>query len=525
MNKFFKNILMIGASAMLLASCTGNFEDLNSNPKRSDKIDPNLIFPYVTWAACDGYHEYNEIGLGLGAGIWSQYLASDCSPDRNNYVESWCTGGIWTPYYMGVCKNVIEVSKVMDDKPSCTVEFQLMRIMKAMAMSKITDAFGDAPYFEAGTGNPKPKFDSQKDIYYDIFKELTEVVDILKSNPQHQEDIASSDLIYEGDVQKWIKFANSLRLRYAIRLSFIDPEKAKAEGEAALAAGVMTDVDDEALLQTNVENWNSLGFPLHPYMFFEEFCVSNTFVDYMENYANVADPREPLYIGKTETYVESGKGPEFRGAVTGLAYADWHSDGSPYYPDYSNIDGLMFNPGWNSKGESHEARADHRMFVMHYSEVCFLKAEAALRGWAGAGVASTNYTNGIKASLAECRKGVDAKLYTTANDEAYLSSPKVAWNEGNTFEGKLEQIITQKWIANFLLCHEGWAEFRRTGYPNLKTAVVNDNSDLQAGEFLKKVRYPDAEKRNDTNQNFSILNNNQGDGSNVRVWWDTKRYK
>lgn len=525
MKELINKILIVCVLAFSFISCTDDFESMNTNPKRSQSISPTLIFPYVNWAACDGYHETDEIGLCLGAGIWSQYFASDCSPDRNIFNEGWCTNGIWSPYYTRVIKNVREVGKVMDEHPNCQAEYQIMRIMEAMTFSKLTDCYGDIPYSEAGLGIPQPKFETQKEVYYGIFEELTDAVNTLKSGLTSQEDFSSNDMIYDGDIQKWIKFANSLRLRYAMRLSFVDPEKAKKEGEAALAAGVMENVDDEALLDTNVSNWNSLGFPFHPYMFFEEFCVSNTFVNYMEKLGTVVDPRESLFIGKTSTYVNSGSGPMFRGAPTGLAYSDWHADGSPYYEDYSSIDGLMFNPEWNSKGQAHEARSDHKMFVMHFSEVCFLKAEAVLRGWNGAGVAADEYKKGIRASFSECRKGVDSGLYSTSDDDAYLNSPDVAWNNAGSFEDNLKQIITQKWIANFLLCHEGWADFRRTGYPNLKPAISNENEDLQTGQFLKKVRYPDDEKRNNANLDVKALNDGQGDGSNVRVWWDTKRYE
>jgi hypothetical protein len=149
MKNIVRNILVIGLLSVLMVGCTDGFEDLNKNPKKSSVISPDLVFPYVTWAAADVYHEPYELGHVLGVGLWSQYLASDMSSDRYQYNDSWTSGGLWSPYYWRVVKNVVEVEKVMDDNPKCVAEFQMMRIMQALAFSKLTDTYGDIPYFEA----------------------------------------------------------------------------------------------------------------------------------------------------------------------------------------------------------------------------------------------------------------------------------------------------------------------------------------------------------------------------------------
>ena len=163
---------------------------------------------------------------------------------------------------------------------------------------------------------------------------------------------------------------------------------------------------------------------------------------------------------------------------------------------------------------------------MGYSEVCFLKAEAAVRGWAGAGNAQTNYEKGIRASFAESRAGVDDALYSTANDNTYIITGNVAWNNAAPTATKLKQIITQKWIALYPDGIEAWAEFRRTGYPNLMPVHKSDNPDINPanGEFVKKLRYPDAERRDNPHATASTLNGGKGDGMNVRVWWDTNSH-
>lgn len=160
-----------------------------------------------------------------------------------------------------------------------------------------------------------------------------------------------------------------------------------------------------------------------------------------------------------------------------------------------------------------------------YSEVCLLRAEAALAGWTGAGDAQQNYEEGIRASFEDERSFLDdASLSSTANDEAYIAGVALTGDE----ENKLEQIITQKWLALYPSGMEAWAEFRRTGYPELIPVLHSDDPNINPanGEFIKKIRYIDSERReNAANATSPSLNQGQGDGSTVRVWWDTARYK
>ena len=183
-------------------------------------------------------------------------------------------------------------------------------------------------------------------------------------------------------------------------------------------------------------------------------------------------------------------------------------------------------PLWNNADNSESSfDISKRQKVMDYSEVCFLKAEAALRGWSGAGDAQANYEAGIQASLDFERSGVDARYYTTANDKTYKTTGKVAWSSETTTDGHFKQIMTQKWLALYPDGNEAWAEFRRTGLPELTPVATSLESTLPSGTFVKKLRYTDDELRENPNASDKTLNQNQGDGMNVRVWWDTKRYK
>ncbi|WP_099463638.1 MULTISPECIES: SusD/RagB family nutrient-binding outer membrane lipoprotein [Parabacteroides] len=529
MKNKIKNIFTIGLFACLLSGCTDSFVELNKNPLASSSLNPELVFPFVTWKVTNIAWDNYQLGDQLGVALYAQYIANTStgySVDRYVYEDAYPTGGLWGPHYTGVMKNIKMVGSQITENPHSVQTYQLMRIILAYSSAKMTDIYGDMPYSEAGINIEQPKYDSQKDIYNDVFKELREAVEVLQSGLKGQNALGNSDFIYNGDVSKWIKFANSIRLRCAIRLSFIDPEKARQEGEAALAAGVMSSIDDGATCMTNKDDWNSLGYPLITISHWGEFRVSATLVDILENTGTVVDPRETLYIGKTKLFVTEGKGDAYKGVPNGLP-ADQLAMPGYTLDENSNVHGMMFFPNWNTAGvDPTSVWITKRYPVMRYSEVCFLKAEAALRGWNGAGNAKDNYEEGIRTSFAESRDGIDTKLLDLTKDETYITTGNVAWDVSGDFESNLKKIITQKWIALYPVGAEAWAEFRRTGYPDLKPIVRCDDSNIKPGEFIKKIYYPDEERRiNMAHATDKSLNNGKGDGGHVRVWWDTGRCK
>ena len=260
----------------------------------------------------------------------------------------------------------------------------------------------------------------------------------------------------------------------------------------------------------------------------------------LKHLSTVEDPRMRLWFGQAEDYVAAKKdgtlsnytGEQFAGLPNGMSSTEIG------LPDnaatrHSVCLGLQAYPEWNSldtpTSDVLNTTVTLPLKIMTYSEVCFLKAEAALLGWSGAGNAKENYYSGITASLADERSFLsNAALSPTTNDEIYMTTGDVAWDDNDTYEQKLEKIATQKWIALYPNGIEAWAECRRTGYPKLIPVLHSEETtiDPSKGQFIKKLRYPDSERReNAENATSSKLNNGQGDGPNVRVWWDTGRYK
>lgn len=530
----------------LLASCTSNFDVMNTNPYVVTDGNPGYLLNHVTElctnVSCDPYQRAEN----LYGHFYAHYLSNTIQgwvTDRYGYNDGWIYTALWTPFYTAIKETKYVTNEVGDaSHAQFSNVAQMMRIITAWRTITVTDAYGDIPYSKAGLGEDQVGFDAQKDVYDGIFKELTEAVNALKNPPAGVEQSsvnADQDLIFAGDVQKWIRFANSIRLRAAMRLTNIDPARAKSEAEAALAAGVMQSEDDNAMVRITATGGNAWGQPLYMISQWAGFVMSTDMEKILKHESSVFDPRLPMWFGITNNYRTAHPG------AIGTTYTDEMFSGSPNGMSDSQIGqaengvdansqawGLHAYPNWNSGKAAVSDGPGNSVLTMPlkamaYSEVCFLKAEAAVRGWSGAGNAKADYEAGIRASFAESRKDVNPSLYTTDNDETYITTGNVAWNEGDSQEAKLKKIITQKWIALYPDGFEAWSEFRRTGYPEL--SPVNQSADANInpakGEFVKKIRYPDAERRDNPNSTLSTLNQNQGDGMNVRVWWDTKRYK
>lgn len=509
----------------MLAGCTGSFDEMNRNPNAVTDVNPALLLPKMQYEVINSNAYEYQRGENLFANQYCQWVANIASyfnSDQYEYNSEWVTTGYWSPYYTYVLKQFLDIRRMAETHPEYEEMYHIARIVAVIGAARTTDLFGDVPYSEASRGIDKSKYDAQKDIYYDILKELKEATEALSAGFNvAQLKYGASDFFYNGDVDKWIRLGNSLRLRYALRIVFIDPGKAKEEGEAALSRPVMTDTDHNACMITSI---GDEGHPLFVISNWNEFRMSATLENAYKTLSTVPDPRMECYWGVTEASVTAGM-PAFKGVTNGLPADRFPSPNTAS----STCWGLLWAPTWNTHHVKPSTfKVESPLYAMCYSEVCFLKAEAGIRGWAGAGNVQQNYENGIRASFTEARWGVDPSLYSTANDETYIATSHVRWDEGADFETKLGKIATQKWIALFPNGTEGWAEVRRTGYPKLTPVARSEDISINVanGEFIKKLRYVDNEREiNRENATSPNLNSDQGDGQNVRVWWDTGRYK
>lgn len=523
-------LLIISILALFFAQCTDDFMELNTNPINPTEVQVDLVFhrslkrPYGGW-------EY-QVGHNLFSNYYAQYIANtkDGFKSGRYIIPSGWNNVIWGTFYLHINPQFLYIDSLAKREPLNSNKLEIARIWKVHQAQFIVDTYGDVPYLNTGKGVEQLPYNTQKEIYYSFFEELKTAVSNISSDA-NQFSYGSYDSMFEGNADKWIRFANSLRLRYAIRISRIDPEKARAEGEAALASNLISSNNDNAALIGDREDVTN-GHNLRNIANWNEFRASSTFVDILNNTSDIQDPRTTLFWSYPYKAAADGG---FR-PVTGL-----HNGLDPSKLGNANDTCSNLGPA---------IIRDRDYMIMNYSEVCFLKAEAALLGWNGAGDAQENYEEGVRASFSywddQIKNHTTVDLLTHSVDKD-LALPKLeaqlaniiqqntlsqeqataymvgqaAWNNTDTDEQKLRKIITQKYIANFPDGMESWCEYRRTGYPSeIKPVIDPAPGTVPQGMFIQKLNYVE-EEYNKNNQNASNSNNNngQGDGLQVKLWW------
>ena len=393
------------------------------------------------------------------------------------------------------------------------VALALGQVLRIAIMHRVTDMYGPIPYSQVisktGDASLTVPYDSQEDVYKEMIKELDEVVATFKDNiNMSAEAYRRYDDVYQGDVSKWIKFANSLKLRMAMRMTYVPEMQQEAQriAEEAVASGVLTENVDNAFLKVE-EN--------RPAMIFNDWKnhrVGADLISYMNGYE---DPRrEKMFT------------PLANGTYAGIRIGIDSPNLDLMAATYSNLIITNTSP----------------IMWMNAAEITFLRAEGALRGWNMGGEAKDLYNKAIDLSFEQWGASGAATYETDATKKpaAYqdpggqysVSAPAgtitIAWEDGEAnFERNLERIITQKWIANFPLGAESWSEFRRTGYPHLLPVVLNKSGGkIDTNHMIRRLSYPQGEyTENLQNINLAIGLLGGPDNGGTRVWWDKKPYQ
>lgn len=389
---------------------------------------------------------------------------------------------------------------------STSVLFAVGEVVKVEAMHKVTDIYGPIPYKKFGLSNPVP-YDSQEEVYKSFFKELEHAIGILTDFDHatpNSKAIEEFDLIYNSNIPQWIRFANSLKLRLAIRTQKVLSDAQRfAEEAVGHEYGVIEDNSDNAMIVSN----SARGFTYHNPIYsisndngYGEDCMGATMDAYLNGFK---DPRLPVYFLPNNSGI-------YRGLRNG------HKNGNVFKGDA----GL-------SKPNIPQGSAYPWMTA---AEVYLLRAEGATLSWDMKGNARDLYEKGIRVSFEQHSvSGIEDYLKSMdkpATYPGYKSSPSVAapsditvaWDENR----KLEQIITQKWIAMYPLGQEAWTEFRRTGYPKIFPVVDNlSNGAVSSSIQLRRVVFPESEYTgNGAEVEKAILLLNGPDTGGTRLWWD-----
>ena len=535
LNKIALGVSVLG---MTFSSCTENFEELNTQPNAllASNLDPGLVgqaFANAQARALYGAPGGSTAGFqtaqSLFADLYAQYFATTATnfdSDRYTQVGNW-SNGAWTYFYQQAApplKIVLDYTSEND----MAIENAMAKVWKVQAYHRITDYWGPIIYSEFGNQQETVNYDTQESVYRNFFVLLDEAVAVLKANSGKAAFVGHDQLtngtdLYNGSVDKWLVYANSLRLRMALRVKYADPDLAKIEAEKAVADGVMLDNDDTALLHTTVLSRN-------PYWIITdwgEFRMSALMESVLVGFD---DPRLSTYFSPTVDYVEDGDGAPYEGMRNGILKKDL--DQGALNSAHSDMGPMFLNQG---RGGS---PAGPPLRVLSASEVYFLRAEGALENWAMGGTAEELYNKGIEMSLKETRIGA-----TDAEVAAYINSTNtpvpvndvyntpassditVKFMTGGTKEEQLEQIITQKWIALYPDGWEAWTELRRTKYPKTFPRIASDNPDVPADQTISRLIFAAGEY---TANEEAVLAAEQfpelvgGNKNSTRLWWDQK---
>ena len=522
---------------------------------KSELSSANTVFRNFLY---EGFFNDYQITTNLSHDIYAGFVANNQpkhagqSPDYF-YKDGW-SGRRWAHFYndrSSEYRTLLRVFKFNENTKKYKNLFYATRIYYAFLALANTDTYGDMPFKEyvqakiPETNNVA--YNTQAEVYDAMFRMLEQAVDSIKPNDATQIGYATDDICYHGDWNKWLRFANSLRLRMALRISNVDPARAKQEAQNALnnEYGLMQSNDDNMQIVPKYapvsQGGTDDGGNEHPLVMCSvcyngESVMSKDLENFYRNASEGGaeykiktgrnsyttkkiDPRclVSWYRGKmTASTLETGEDSQredFVGCERG-AQAPVIDMGILNYSLTRTAPkslGKNLNPNYFFSRE-------RAYLLLGYAESEFLKAEAVLRGWAGmelTGTVEDYYKSGIKASM---------DYYGIANDkaQAYIDGEKALTGkvfEGSDKEKQLEAIITQKWMAIFPNGNEGWAEFRRTDYPVLANQLTNNSGgDVPMGKNIKRILYPYSENSNSyfTSHPELLQVNTQG----KRLWWD-----
>ncbi|MFA5535195.1 MAG: SusD/RagB family nutrient-binding outer membrane lipoprotein [Mariniphaga sp.] len=516
---------------VLLFSCTDNFPEINTNKSQFMEIGPKEYSELFARAVAEGIGWQTEDDMSR---MSSSLALHNCGyTARRDHYDQYMQGLGWQnsgfkDLFVTALPAILTLMENARNEGNMEV-YSVAQIWKVWLFQRATDVWGPIPYNEAGSGKESVVYDSQRDVYYMMFEELAEAVTNLKQELQSNPGLnvfGTGDRIYSGNVEKWIKFANTLRLRMAIRISNIEPEKAKEEGEAAVAVGpLMENNNDDALWKvTGLADWGN-GMPRME-SFFND-VMSTSMESVLKGYD---DPRMEEYWSPVTDDLTLRRAPEIYKRNIG-GYHGFASGSEPveyiYFRAFSKY-GPRFKDG---------NQLVTPVNVMHAAESWFLKAEGAWLGWNMGGTAQSFYEKGIEVSIKQWRGNnfpmsqINEYINSTATPVApdnppYYDPPmihipvKFATNKSEQYE----QIMTQKWIALFPIAFEAWAEFRRTRLPKLypKKYSVNEYINPETGQIQTRCRFVEDEYSANTSEVEKAKKLLKGgeDIENVPLWWD-----
>lgn len=480
MNMVSKRVLTVFVvAAMMMGSCD-DFGNINTDPNNPSVAKTELLLTNAQTSVSD------VVGAFTGT-LYVQYFAETQYNEDSRYQTPTFD---YTGWYTGPLKDLQTIIDLNSD-PATADDVQTggsnanqiaaARIMKVYFYHMIADRWGVVPYTEAlkGSENFRPAFDSQETIYTDLIAELNAATAQIDNGPG-----VAGDIFFGGDMGEWTKFANSLRMRLALRIADVSPSTAQSEFEDAYSDGM---IDSDVMYPYLNESANQNPW-FERFITRTDYAISSTIADTMKT---LQDQRVLAFADPSQNADNANGSTEFN-EVSGLDY------GAPEPGDIPNA--TVSFPGQAVRAQ------DAPLPIITVAELHLALAEAAARGWS-VGSAEDHYIAGIQASWNQWG------MTDGAAQTAYVAQASVAWDAA-----KWDELIGfQKWIALFPNGYEGWSEWRRLDHPALEAHPDAFNS---LTEVPTSHGYPTtAAELNAENYNAAISQRG-GDGLSVKLWWD-----
>jgi hypothetical protein len=510
MKNILKYTFLIGTLLILQTSCDKDFDEINTSKTGAIAIDPVFqLNNAVINTSFPGASLQYEIGIVQQIISPNSGVLTGANYNQDNRAS---TQALWQGYYRNVVRNtrdVIDRTKEAADRGNL---YNMARILQAYAFMVLTDSYGDIPFDQGGKGYIDqvffPVYDAQEDIYPQIIQELAGASAAL--DPAGR--IESADILYGGDVARWKKFANSILLRAGMRLSKVNPTTAAQVASQAFAAGVITDNADNAVMRHDNNYANPVGNTLNSTEA-ANFYMTEPFVEHLK--AN----NDPRLVSIAVRYVGAKSGPEQVPARASFDPAD--QIGMPMGHDNATIVpvaaglGLASFYDFTQVDRLRMAGRTAPAFFVTAAQTQLLLAEAKQRGWiTTTTTAEEFYHEGIRANMEQLASYGAASAVASGDIDAYIAAHPLAADDATAFE----QINDEYWIASFLNGPEAFANFRRSGFPDLAPNPFPGKG--ITGDFIRRLTYPNSEiSVNTTNVNAAISRMG-ADDLDTRVWWD-----
>ncbi|GGD73050.1 hypothetical protein GCM10011514_41410 [Emticicia aquatilis] len=502
--------LLIAGSLGILSSCDKDFVEINTNPNAVSVPTIPYIFSKALYDGAANSGNKGSLLFGL-----MQYTTSynDVEGFGSKYTASQvnATGGVFSNSYPNQINEIGEVIKGVKDDPSKVNLYATARIWRAYCFSRLTDLYGDIPYSEAGQGYNlsifQPKYDSQSAIYADMLKELEAAATALDAS--NTTTFGNSDLIYQGNVAKWKKFAYSLMLRLGMRLSKVDAAAAQSWVNKAIAGGVIRDYADIAKMTYTSSgqniNKNPIAWQLLNDNYLRADGINNTEGGkYQEVFINYLKANNDPRLGVLSVVY-----------VNGVASSDESiQKGMPATINGTKPSNFVT---FSEPKQTTVLKVDAPLLLFTVAESNYLLAEAALKGWYKAETAASLYETGIRAAMQQWDLiSGTVNTISKARIDSYVAAHTLKTT--GTIAEQTEQIYNEFWVGLFPDAQEVYNNYRRTGYPALVPNVYPGNA--TGGKIFRRFLYPVSEQTLNRVSYNEAVQRQGNDDLLTRVWWD-----